>query len=420
MFGRGLGLGCLLLLAGCQNAAQSKTSIRFANWGGAGDDSEFSRLVKDIYAEFESENPDLKLRVEGIPGSQEYVNKLLLSFVADSEPDVITLDASSAAVFIDSGVLADLTPLIQADKSFKLSDYWENAVGISQRGGKTYAIPLDFTPIVMYYNRRMFREAGIPEPQAGWTYDEFLVAAKKLTKPGQYGFMFASRMPEWITWLWNNGGDVLNPKTHKAVGTLDSPQNVETLTYLREMINDHKVAPNVAEVTSGGVDYFNEGKAAMKVSGHWSLIGLADKSSKVPLEDVGIVALPTNLAQPVTVMYAAGYAIGKNSKHKEAAWKFIKFMTSHAVQVRYNASGVAICGRRDVAEAKNDQRLERVFNEIVPTARPPWGASVEGYAIVEDIGQRMMNAVLNQGKPIGQALKEAAIEIDRELESNRL
>ena len=158
----------------------------------------------------------------------------------------------------------------------------------------------------------------------------------------------------------------------------------------------------------------------MKVSGHWSLVGLADKSSKVPLEDVGVVALPTNLAKPVTVMYEAGFAIGKNSRNKEAAWKFIKFMTSHRVQVRYNASGVAICGRRDVAEAKNDQRLERIFNEIVPTARPPWGASVEGYAIVEDIGQRMMNAVMNQGKPIEQALREAAVEIDRELESNQL
>ena len=258
MLARILGLGCLLLLAGCQNAAQSKTSIRFANWGGAADDSDFSRLLKEIYAEFEVEHPDLSLRVEGIPGSQEYVNKLLLSFVADSEPDVITLDASSAAVFIDSGVLADLTPLIQSDPEFKLDDYWANAVQISQRGDKTYAIPLDFTPIVMYYNRRMFREAGIPEPQSGWSYDDFLAAAQKLTKPDQFGFMFASRMPEWITWLWNNGGDVLDPKTRKAVGTLDSLQNVATLTYLRDMINHHKVAPNVAEVTSGGVDYFNE------------------------------------------------------------------------------------------------------------------------------------------------------------------
>jgi len=223
-------------------------------------------------------------------------------------------------------------------------------------------------------------------------------------------------MPGWITWLWNNGGDVLHPETHRAVGTLDSDENVAAVEFLRDMIKVHRVAPSLSQAASTGVDLFATNQAAMKISGHWSIVGFADpKTSKIALDDIGVVELPTNLPQSVTVMYESGYAIGKNCRNPEAAWAFIKFMTSRRVQERYNASGIAVCGRQDVAEAKQADRLEGAFNRIVPSARAPWGTKIEAYAVVEDIGQRMMNSVLQQGRPVREALKSAAEEIDREL-----
>jgi len=408
-------LVCVALF-GCTGIADDRTAIRLTNWGGAGDGGDFDRLVKQLYREFETHNPDLDLKVEGIPGSQEYVTKLLLSFVAGTEPDIITLDASSSAVFIENGVLMDLAPIAASDPDFQLDDYWPNVVDIARRGEKLYAIPVDFTPMVMYYNRRMFREAGIPEPRPGWTYAEFLAAARSLTKPGQYGFEFANWMPGWITWLWNNGGDVLHPETLRAVGTFDSDANVAAVEFLRDLITVHKAAPSLSQAASTGVDLFATNQAAMKISGHWSLVGFADtKSSKIALDDIGVVELPTNLPQSVTVMYESGLAIGKNCRNPEAAWRFIKYMTSRPVQERYNASGIAVCGRRDVALAKESDRLEMAFNRIVPSARAPWGTRIEAYAVVEDIGQRMMGSVLQQGRPVREALRKAAEAIDREL-----
>jgi len=139
-------------LAGCAEESGDRAVVRISNWGGAGDDSEYDKLVVKFYEDFEKENPGVDVRVENIPGSGEYVRKSLLNFVANAQVDVMVLDASSASVFVDNGLLQDLTPYITKDRSFNLADYYPNVLDIARRGEKIYAIPGDFTPMVMYYN----------------------------------------------------------------------------------------------------------------------------------------------------------------------------------------------------------------------------------------------------------------------------
>ena len=156
------------------------------------------------------------------------------------------------------------------------------------------------------------------------------------------------------------------------------------------------------------------------------------------MEDVVVVELPTNLDRSVTVMYEAGNAIGKHCKYPDLAWEYLKYWSSAAVQSRYNASGIAVSARKDVEEAKVESltnfvrsqsravaipiqnsntpasRRDVAFQKVVPSARPPWGAMVEGYDRVEDIAQKAMDAVLKNGAPVQSALTKAAVEIDRE------
>lgn len=418
-----LGIVLAALLAGCAPPQGGPvTVLRLANWGGAGSDSEYDRLIQTIYREFEAANPGVKVRVENNPDG--YVQKMILSFVAKAEPDLMMLDASSAAIFINNGVLADLTPFIEKDPDFKLDDYFTNVVDIARRDKALYAIPLDFTPMVLYYNKRLFDAAGVPYPRAGWNFEEFLATAKRLTKPeaNQYGFVFANWMPGWVMWLWNNGGEVLTEDGKRAGGVLDSDANVQTVTFLRDLIEKHKVAPTLSQAASFGVDPFANGQAAMTVSGHWSMIGYAnapkgpDGKPKITWQDLGVAPLPSNLPTSQTVMYESGYAMGRNSKNKELAWKFIKFMTSHGVQSRYQASGVAVCGRKDVAFERANEAgvaVEDQFIQLIEGCRAPWGARVEGYEFVEKTGAAAMDSVLNGTDP-REALRKAADRIDRE------
>lgn len=412
---------CVALTPGCVNPKTGgKTVLRVATWGGAGDDSEFTQTVRRLRREFEAENPGVEVREEAIPGPGEYVRKLLLSFIAGTEPDIITLDASSAAVFIENGVLLDLQPMIDRDPEFNLGDYYENVVNIARRGKELYAIPGDFTPMVLYYNRKLFDEAGVAYPTENWTFADFLNAAKALTKPNQYGFKFSNWMPGWIVWLWNNGGDVLNAEGTSAVGSFDSKASVEAVEFLRDLVKKHKVAPSLSETAAQGVDLFANGQAAMEVSGHWAMIGYQnapkgkDGNPRLDIRDVGVARLPTQLRSSVTVMYEAGFAIGRNSKNRELAWKYVKYMSSYRVQKEYNATGIAISARKDVSQENAKDERARAFLAIIPSARPPWGPIVEGYENVERVGESEMNAIIAGSKPPAEALADAARRIDKD------
>jgi multiple sugar transport system substrate-binding protein len=409
----GLVLVSVLAFWSCDAEPEGTTTLRVANWGGAGDDGEFDRLVQSFYREFERENPGVRVRVEGIPG--QYVEKMLLNFIAGTAPDVVTLDASSAAIFIDNGFLTDLTPLVKADPEFDLDAYYPNVVGIARRGERLFAIPGDFTPMVMYYNKDLFDRAGVAYPREGWTFAEFRETARRLSRgQEQYGFVFTNWMPGWVMWLWNNGGDVLSPDGKRATSVLDSPANVETVTFLRDLVRRDGSAPSLSETAAMGVDLFATGRAAMTVSGHW-MIPTYKSAQDIDWRRLGVVSLPTNVGRSHTVMYEAGFAISKGAKNPELAWKFIRKWTDYRLQKEYNASGIAVSARKDVSQERMaEDALERDFAAIIPQARPPYGSWVEGYDVVEKVGREMMDRVLNGDVVPATALRDAARQIDRE------
>jgi len=417
-----------LALASCKPENDSgRVVIRVANWGGAKEGNDYDKQVEQIYRDFEKQNPGVEIREENVPG--EYVPKITLAFIAKAEPDVIMLDASSSALFINSGIVTDLTPLMEADPSFNLGDYFPNVVSIARRGKALYAVPQDFTPMVVYFNKRLFDRAGVPYPTSDWNFEQFRAIAKRLTIPGdkpdespkQYGFSFLNWTPGWVMWLWNNGADHLSPDGSHTKGYLDSAESVGAVQYLHNLIAEDKVAPSLSQSAALGVDLFSNGQAGMAISGHWSMVDYhnapkgKDGKPKITWDDLGVVALPHNTPKSQTVMYESGYAIGAHSTHKEMAWKFIKYMTSHRVQSIYQGSGIAVCARKDVAaERAAASPLEAEFLPIIPTARPPYGSRIEGYAFVEDQMQKAMDRVLQSGRRPQDALSQAARRIDRE------
>jgi len=414
-----LSLGAAWTIGCGEQAEQPDVVLRVVNWGGAQVESDFMRLERQITKEFEDLHPGVKVRVEQIPGHGQYAPKLLMMHVTGSVPDVIHLDASSAAVFIDNGVVRDLAPYVEQDEAagkFSLDDYFESVVDIDRRGDKLYAIPLDFTPMVIYYNKRLFDAAGVPYPQPGWTWDDFLDKARKLTvfpegahNPTQYGFFFENVMPFWVLWFWTNGADVLSPDGTQAGGYLDSPKSIESMRFLIDLMTKHRVTPHLKESSAAGVDMFRAGTAAMDMKGHWKMLDYRADGL-----DFGVVGLPTNGVEPVTVIYETGLAISKKAKHPELAWEYIKYLTSRGVQVRRVASGLAISGNKQAAAHFAGNPVEDAFIEVVKHARSPWGATVERYPFIEELGREMMEDILySDGEvTVEQALKDTARLID--------
>ncbi|MBP7748362.1 MAG: sugar ABC transporter substrate-binding protein [Phycisphaerae bacterium] len=401
-------------------AGSARIVLRVSNWGSPAVESGFMTLEREIREEFEQMHPGVRVQFEQIPGFGQYAPKLLMMHVSGSVPDVIALDASSAAVFIDNGVVRDLAPLVAEDPEFRLADYFERVVQIFRRDQRVYSIPLDFTPMMMYYNRRLFDAAGVPYPQRGWTWDEFLHAAQRLTIPAdqpgapprQYGMYFMNVMPFWVPWLWTNGGDVLDPTGRQATGNFDGPRSVAAMQFLTDLMLTHHVAPTIDEGKAAGVDLFRSGRAAMDVKGHWMMIDYQAEGL-----DFGVVDLPTNTGQPTTVIYASGLSIMTKSPHADLAWEYIKYMTSREVQVRRVSSGLAISGNRQAAAHYAGTPVEDAFIAAVEYARAPWGATVERYPVVEALGEEMMEDLLRSRAALGvqTELHRAAQLIDAAL-----
>jgi len=411
-------LGFVVLVIGAPTACRDDTPgggivLRVSDWGSPAVESAFMTVERELQEGFERRHPGVRVRKEQIPGPGQYAPKLCMMHVAGSAPDVMHLDASSAAIFIDNGVLLDLAPLMKNDPTFDRSHYFENVLDITRRGDAFYSVPLDFTPMMMYYNRKLFDRAGVPYPKDGWSWDDFLAACKATTivpagarQPTQYGYNFENVMPFWMPWLWTNGGDVLDPTGTRASGFFDGPASVEAMRFLTELMVTHHVAPTLAERAALGGDAFLNGKAAMDLKGHWMLIDYRARGL-----DVGAVSLPSRTGRPVTVIYATGLAISRHTRHRELAWEYVKYMTSAAVQIRRVASGLAISGNRQAAahyaaDPAND--VERAFLKAVDYARPPWGSRVENYPYCESLGEEMMEDILYGATSVEEAVRRTA------------
>jgi multiple sugar transport system substrate-binding protein len=408
-----------LLDGGCRRPPRTEgpvVTIHVADWGGASADEKSNQINADILREFHRLHPNIRVQMEHMPDA--YVQKVMMTLLAGTQPDVIALDASSAAIFINNNALQDLTPFIEKDKSMDLGVFYPNVLNIARRGKALYALPANFTPMMMYYNRASFQKAGVPEPKDGWTWDDFRRSADSLTirkrgKPVQYGFNVTNWMPGWITWIWQNGGDVLSPDGKRAHGYLDSEKSIAAITFYTDFVKNG-MAPTTSEAQAMGTSNFQAGRVAMDVNGHW-MIPSYRANEIYRFEDIGVVGLPRQ-ANRVTVMYESGPAMMKGCKHPQEAYEYIKFVTGPYVQRKTSEQGLGISANRKIAEEfRGASPLEPMFLDNIQYARGPWGARVEQYALVEDIGREAIDEILLGRSTPTVALRNAARRIDIQL-----
>ncbi|MCC7292400.1 MAG: sugar ABC transporter substrate-binding protein [Phycisphaerales bacterium] len=408
----------MMVSIGCDGRADDRADVlRVANWGGPANISEFLQLDREIQTGFERLRPDRSVRVmiEQIPGEGQYTAKLMMMHLCGGMPDVVHLDASSAAIFIDNDVLTDLSERIARDDDIAEDMYFKNVFDIARRGERVYAIPLDFTPMVVVYNKDLFDQAGVEHPREDWTWDEFMSACAALkahpppSAAAWYPFDFFNWMPGWFPFIWSAGGDVISADGRRASGHIDSPHAREALQFLADLILVHGYAPRPAARAAIGKDLFRNRMAAMTMTGHWMMLEYRRDGL-----NVGVTSIPRKTRR-VSVIYECGLAIPRAAANPDLAWEYIKYMTSQTAQTRRNSTGLAISGNRAAAESLAKTEVERAFLREVEFALPPWGSRVERYPMVEDLGWELMEDVLHGRRTVDDAAAYFARLMDAEL-----
>lgn len=205
-------------------------------------------VEKKIVAEFEKENPGIKVQFDAVPLS-DYMTKLQTMIAGGAPPDVASLNMENLQSFAALGALADLGPLVQKDK-YDLGQYYASTLDMHSYKGKLYGLPASFSTVVLFYNKKLFDEAKVPYPDSTWNWDKMLDAAKKLTKdtngdgkPDQFGYAKAW----WPMYLWLNGADLFNKDRTKCA--LTDPAAIEGIQKMVDLWLVHKVAPTPADLT---------------------------------------------------------------------------------------------------------------------------------------------------------------------------
>jgi multiple sugar transport system substrate-binding protein len=271
------------------------------------------------------------LDIQSVPGD-DYDTKLRTVLSSGAAPTAIRINDDYVKGYYAEGSLLDLKPYLDKD-GIKAEDYFPVAFNFpKQEDGAHAAWPIMTNPGVIYCNTDAFAEAGVELPPkdwaaSGWTWDDFLDAAKKLTKPNgeRYGALVFPDTSLETVWPVNNGGDGIYSKDATRF-TLAEPQGAEAVQWVADLALVHKVHPDFATVTAGrqtpnwALSQLGTGKVAMLLS-LTSGIPYLRSNAKVKWD----IFPPPMKAARKTVNTMTVLAIPKDSKDPDTAWDFLKY-----------------------------------------------------------------------------------------------
>jgi multiple sugar transport system substrate-binding protein len=366
---------CLLIVSqmGCsrkkgEELPDGVTEIKVAFWGTPED----IEIITECIREWEETNPHIKIRFQHTPYTG-YVQKIMTCIAGNVAPDIICTEINYFVTFQTNDVLADLSPFIEEDPSFSITDFFPEVVDRFTRGTNIYAIPRDTAPFAcVYYNKDIFDKYGVAYPTSDWTWKDLLSKAQALTKYDEHG---RSEVWGFYGWAWQNfiygnGANIVDDVKNPTKCTLDDPLAIEGLQFYADLINEYKVMPTPVALSNVGmgVDYmFASGRLAMFLSGIWETPALRNYDFNwdvvmFPKNTRGIRRFGTG---------GSGYAMLKSCEHKQEAWEVLKALTSVQAQVKLAQSGLAQPARKEIAEgeyfAKDGKRPEnkKMLNEAV-------------------------------------------------------
>jgi multiple sugar transport system substrate-binding protein len=400
-------IAALLLATTIASPALAQTTVKYMTFSAAPD---YIEELDATIAAFEAAHPDIKIEYE-TQAFGDYFTKLQTVIAAGQAPDAFELNYENFVSFASKGALADLNPLIAADTGFSTGIYNPTALAAFAQDDKQYGLVESFSNVVLFYNKDLFDKAGVAYPTADWTWTEELDAAQKLTDSanGVWGDFAPIQFWEFYKTIAQNGGSMFN--ADKTEVTLDSPANVETLQWMVDKVATYHVTPTDAEMAGqGDGDLFKAGKIAMLRTGIWMF---GDFSANAPFNwDIALEPGKTNKAHH---FFANGVAVSATSANQQAAYEWLKFLTSskEAVDIRIKA-GWELPAVSDPAyvqgylDQPKPESREVVFQALDTAVTPP---VIDNWNQLTDIvGKELEAAKLGQKTP-QQALTDAAAAV---------
>ncbi len=297
-------------------------------------DASFKDQIDYLIGEFTKVNPDLKVTANITPW-KDYWTMLQTSLAGGSGPDVFWMNGSNVHKYATLGQIKDLEGLVARDNVQK-SDYNDLVVDLYSVNNKLYGMPYFSDAVALYYNKKIFDDAGVDYPTSDWTWKELRESALKLTDESKGIFGYIAPTGGHIGYynlIAQAGGKVISDDKKKS--GFDSPEALEAIQFMLDMMYVDKSTPNAAQqIETPATELFASNRLAM-----FPAVSPNTKPFYEAIGDqLGIVELPAG-KQEAAVVHGIAWVMNEKAKNESAAWEFMKYMTGEESAKEYAKVG---------------------------------------------------------------------------------
>jgi multiple sugar transport system substrate-binding protein len=320
---------------GGDSAAAGAAPAKISFW--ARGTQEFTDMMGAIAKAYTQANPKITIDGGYFP-SDGYTDRLVAAAAGDTLPDVYHQDSQNVVSLANKGIAADVAGLLAKDPKVKRAEFFPWAFLRAEKDGKLYAMPFKGTCNVMYVNQNLFDKTGTALPRSGWTWADYVQAARKLTQnPSEPTGSWGGWTYDWRAAVGQNGGDIVDKTGKKAL--IAEPAAAEAIQWLADLSLKEHVHPTPSEgadirtlptaFTSGRIGMFGGGEpdfgAILKTDFKWLAVPLPLAAAGKPQASFGASTL---------------YSLSPKTKVQAPAWTFLAWIvTQQTPQSILNEAG---------------------------------------------------------------------------------
>ena len=389
------------------------------------------QAYRTLIASFEREQPDVDVQLVEASDREDLLARLSTSFAGGTPPDLFLVNYRFYGQFASKGVLEPLEERAETSDAIDLDGFYPQALDAFRWDGELTCLPQNVSSLVVYYNRDLFREYAVPEPRKGWTWQQFVETAQRLTrdesgarvqgkdpdlaqgapvpKVAVYGVGVEPTIIRIAPFVWSIGAGLTDDPDRPTRFTLDSHQAELALAEFFALRTLYGVVPTDAEVEAEDDESrFANGRLAMLLSSRRSTPTFRESAQF----DWDIAPLPVHRA-PAGILHSDAYCMTTASEAKDAAWRFVEFALGAEGQRIVARTGRTVPSLRGVAESpafldpSEKPRSSQVFLDAIPTIRRV--PTISTWPEIEDVAE----GILENGMYLGRPVEEVVADLDK-------
>ncbi|GGS20281.1 extracellular solute-binding protein [Streptomyces parvus] len=352
------------------------------------------KVFKKLAEGFEKKHPKVDVKYVNVPFGEAQNKFKNAAQAGDGAPDVIRSEVAWTPDFANLGYLA---PLDGTAALKDQDDFLKQAVASTKYEDKTYAVPQVIDSMGIFYNKKMFKEAGVEVPA---NLDDLKTVAKKIKdKTGKTGLYLRGDDPYYfLSFLYGEGGDMVDAGS-KSV-TIDKPEGVKAFKAVKELVDDGTAKTDASDGWENMMQAFKNGDVAMMINGPWAVADTLTGSEFTDKDNLGVAPVPAGSAAQGAPQGGHNLAVYAGSKNLDASYAFVEYMTS--VDSQATAAGeLNLLPTRTSAYAKKqavNSEIVGFFKPVVETAvERPW--IPEGGSLFEPLRVEYTKVLTGQTTP---------------------